>query len=694
MKEERSTGIVSQPIQTREGNDQRSIIQEATQRALDAYSYWKDNQERAAEDVSMIFGDQYDDEELGLRTEENRISMTFNKLPQFINRVTGAQRSSAQTIQISPTGASIGLKEPDIVTTDGDKIPLSDVLTGLIRDIEYQSNAISSYKTAFKQSLEGGFGWCRVLTKYQDDGFDLDADIKVINDRWSVLVDPNAKESDLSDMDYCFIYETMTLKEFNKRYPGKSHETLAGDASNQYTTFWGTEDTVTVTEYFRREPINKEIVLYSNGHVYDAEQVDDVKEQMLEQGIEEVKRRKVKSHKVVWCKLTQGDILEKEIEFPTSTIPVVPFLGRVTHTRNKILTKGLVHDAIDAQIAINKMKSSALERIDMSPLSPFIATDKAIEGYEQQWADANTVKFSTLVYRKGEERPQREPGSTMPIAELQVGQSLDEDMKSSIGIFNASLGQASNEISGRAIEARQTEADVGTYEFIDNYENAIRRIGLLLVEMIPRIYDTERIIRIRGTDDTEKLIEINKVVVADNGDEVVINDLDFGKHTVRVSTGASYETKQQENAAQILELMRVNPAVGEVGSDLLVRNLDFSESDVLADRLLKTIPPQLLSKEKREEVQKDQPQPQPSPQEQQMQMEMQLKQAELESKAQESKIKLEIEKIKLQVAQLNLETKRIESGIKIEDKQAYRQEKEEERREKIIEGMVDQMKKS
>jgi len=381
MKIDKSTGIVKHPVKVREGNTDQDILKEATERAVIGYERQKDNMDRAETNLSYIFGDHYDQEDLNEKEMDNRIALTFNKLPQFINKVTGAQRSSVQSINVSPTGVSIGHEERQITTGKGNQIKLSSVLTDLIRDIEYQSNATSWYKLAFKHALEGGFGYLRVLTKYQDDGFDLDIDIKGIRNRWSVIIDPKAQETDKSDANWAFISESMSLAEFNKRYPGKSHESIAGADKERYNTFWGSEDTVTVSEYFRREPYEKTICLFSNGEIYDYDDVKDLIEELAEKDITKVKERKVKTYKVIWNKISAGDILEKDIEFPTSTIPIVPVIGRELDFRDERKTKGLIDDAIDAQIALNKMRSSALERIDSSPLAPWIATDKAIQGY-------------------------------------------------------------------------------------------------------------------------------------------------------------------------------------------------------------------------------------------------------------------------------------------------------------------------
>lgn len=686
----KGTGIVKEPIKVREGDTPQDIIREAVERVQRGYDAHKANMDRAEQDVHFIFGEQYSGEDLAEKDMDNRLALTFNKLPQFINKVIGQQRSSVQTINISPTGNSIGIAEPILKTTKGEEKKLSEILTELTRDIEYQSNAVAEYKMAFKHAVEGGFGWLRVLTKYQDDGFDQDIQIKGIRDRWSVIMDPDAVESDKSDANWCVISERITNEEFDRRYPGKSKDSLPG-SDIKATTFWGDERSVTISEYFRREPVNKSISLLSNGEVIDTKDIQDEKiaARMQEEGITEVKKRQVKTHKVIWCKITQGDILEEEVEFPTTTIPVVPMLGREVDMRGKRETKGLIYDARDAQTALNVMRSSALERIDSSPIAPWIATDAAIEGYEDQWQEANSVKFATLIYKKGEERPSRDPGATMPVAELQTANILDEDMKASIGIFNASLGNKGQEKSGTAIKAQQSEADVGTYEFIDNYQNAIRRVGLLVTELIPKVYDTERIIQIRSGDGSTDTLTVNQVATDNNtGEEVLINSLAAGKHTVVISSGASYETKRDENAEQIINLMKSNPKVGEVGADLLVRNLDFSESDILADRLLKTIPMQLLSKEKQDLIKKDMPEPQPSPEQIAAQAEQEKMKLEADMKKFEFESKIKLEAIKLDIAKVNLEKAKIDATNSVRAGEEDGKEREEKRKDDLAKNIA------
>ncbi len=708
--------IVQAPVKVENdgGKGDTGFLLNAVKLANGAYSYARENMANAEYSLSFIFGEQYTDFEINEKQEMNRLTLTFNKLPQFVNKVTGAQRSTVHTIQVSPATSTLAAGEEDLETLNDKKKKVSEALSDMVREIEYASNARAWYKMSFRHALEGGFGYLRVLTEYQEDSFDLNIRIKGIRDRWSVLVDPYCQEPDMSDMNYCFINESMTKREFEIRYPGKSYEAMPGAQLAGLSSYWETEDMVTVSEYFRREPFKQTLALGTDGMTYIWDDINDpeILTQMAVNGIEITDFREQDSYKVIWCKISQGDMLEEDIEFPTTTIPVIPVLGRQYDFRDKRRFRGLIDDAIDAQIAQNKMKSSAVERIDSSPINPFVATDKAIEGYESQWAEANSVKYSTLVYRKGEERPMREAGATMPTAELQTAQTLDEDMKSSIGIFNASLGAKSNEISGVAIQERQQEADVGTFEFIDNYNDAIRRTGLLVVELIPSIYDTNRLITLRNAEGDTETVELNRSGQGADGLPRSTNKIKKGRRSVEISSGQSYETKAKENASQILELMKVAPQVAEVGADLLVKNLDFAESDVLAERLERTIPKQYLSKEKQEELSADAPEPQPTPAENMQKMDMEMKKMEVEEKKsdqtaslEENKIKLQIEQLKLQQAQVALKSKEVDGRMKVSNETmkaaGNKQNRADQvaaadtkRRDEESKAIVDQMKES
>jgi hypothetical protein len=260
-----------------------------------------------------------------------------------------------------------------------------------------------------------------------------------------------------------------------------------------------------------------------------------------------------------------------------------------------------------------------------------------------------------------------------PAAEMQYAATMQNTIQATIGMYDASVGNAGKDQSGKAILAQQSESDTGTYDFADSLKNAQRRIGILLIELIPKIYDTERILRIKNPDGSGDFVEINKTVVDEQtGKEVVINDLAMGKYDVIVTTGASYATKRTETADSMLRFAQAIPQVAEVAPDLIAENMDFANSDAIAERLKKTLPPQILSKEEQEDLAEDTPEPQPDPnlviQQQMQQMDMQIKQMEVEREklkteqeqldTQQQAIKLEEEKVKLQQAEVSFQQDR------------------------------------
>lgn len=661
------TSIKDKPIQVRNGNLEADILMEARERVEIANLNWKETFNSAEDDELFISGIQWDAESIQSRNEENRVSLVVNQLQQYVSRVAGAQKKQVQEIKISPTSSGKGKKEGTIQTVGGNDIAVSKVMEGLVRNIQSVSNAPAQYKTAFRHSL-GGIGWLRVLTEYSDlDSFDLDIKIEAVPNRWSVLMDPYAKEADYSDANYCFVSEKMQKEEFHKRYPDASVGDLDVE-NNSNNLWWGDSKTITVTEYFRREPAKRTLQLLSSRETVYADEIKDVIDELAAEGITVVRERTIDTYAVIWCKITANSILEKDRRFATSTIPIVPVPGREVNIRGKKTYQGLITHAKDPQRMLNYWQSAATERISLAPKAPYVAEAGAIKGYEMVWRTANIKNYSVLPYNKGFARPQREAPPAMPIAEMNMASQMQASIQSTVGIYDASIGKASNETSGRAILARQSEADTGTFEFVDNLANAMRRIGILLVELIPKVYDTERILRIKAPDGTGDFVEINKTIVdKQSGKEVVINDLAMGKYDVTITTGASYATKRIETADSMLQFMQAVPQASQVAADLVAENMDFSNSDAIAERLKKMLPPNLLSVEEQEELAKNTPQPEappPSPEQIKAQADMQEKQLDMQMKQQEQEFQIQMEQIKLQTAQLNLKTKEVESGLK------------------------------
>ena len=658
----------SEPIDI-EAKKDLDILQLAIKRAESANTYWNDNYDESKGDVRFIFGEQWDEEAVKERELTKRPCLTLNKMPQFINRLIGSQKQNNQTIKLYPIN---GYAEAKVASQAGSKdYPMSKIIEGLISNIESTSNAQQHYKSAFQHSVEGGFGWLRVLTEYSnDDTFNLDLKIEHIVNRWSVLIDPSFKEPDASDMNYCFIFDKIHKDEFKKRYP----KATIGDisSSNDESNSWQNEDYYKIAEYFVRVPKKENLLLMSDGNVYEESTAKDVLDELRQKGITVIRPRTVTRYEVKWYKITAQSILEKGV-WDGQTIPVAPVWGRQTDLPDRRYFKGLINEAKDAQRMQNYWNTTATEKVALSPKAPYIGTVQMFEGHERVWENANNANYSYLPYNRQPDgsRPMRESPAPMPSAELQMASMMTDEIKSTIGIYDASLGARSNETSGRAIIARQREADTGTYVFLDNLNMAIARIGEILVEMIPKIYDTERIVRVRFPDGTGDFVKINEEIVdTQTGKVALLNDISFGKYDVSIATGPNYATKRLEAAANLLDCTKAVPQVAQVAPDLIAKSMDFEDIEEVTERLRKTLPPEMLSPEEKEEISKNMPPPPPPSPEQQLEMQKvqmslqteQLKLKQQELKTQEQGLKLEEQKLKLE-EQSNQDEDRIEDLV-------------------------------
>jgi hypothetical protein len=641
-KQERLKGVIrDNPIKYTNFKSDEDFLRDATVKAIQANTAWKENYEQAREDSLFVFGEQWNYEDKRKRDKEGRVTLTLNKMQQFINRVTGDQRQNVQQITVSPIDGN-NLKAT-IPNTAGTKdYPLSDIYESLIRNIEQQSQSSAHYKTAFQHSVEGGFGWLRVLTDYsRNDQFDLDLKIECIRDRFSVSIDPTATQPDYSDANYCFIHSVISRDEFEKRYPKADIGDIERLGREEYS-YWILEDRVRVSEYFVREAITKTLVLMSDGETHFKEDIESVLDELANMGVTVIRERKVKTYKVMWYKITANSILDKT-EWVGSTIPIIPVLGRELNIDGRRFYTGLIADAKDGQRMLNYWQSASTERVGLSPKAPWIGSTKNFEGLDHIWSQANLTNFSYLPYNStpNGDKPFRLDPPQTPTAEMALAQQMEGGIQSSIGIYNASLGNSGQETSGRAINARQSQSDTGTFLFQDNMNLAIARVGKILIECIPKVYDANRVIRIKNQDDSGDFVEINKTIVdQQTGQEVIINDLGVGKFDIVVSTGVSYSTQRQESAEKMLDFTRAVPQSAEVAPDLIARNLDFPNAEALADRLKKLIPSNLLSPEEQEELAKEAPPQEPTPQEQ-----LEAQKAQLELELAQAKVELERAKV-------------------------------------------------
>lgn len=666
-------------------------------------TYWQDNWKEAQDDLLFLMGQQWPDE---IRTERENLGkpcLVINVLPPFVDQVLGDQRQNKPSIVVSAVdNNSDNLKVSNIAGTKD--YSLAQVLSGVIKNIEYLSDADTAYCTAFQSAVESGFGYLRILTEYSDsESFDQELRVKAINNQFSVIIDPYAKEYDKSDMRWCIVSENMNKETFKELYPDAS--TTAGSSVNDFMDGYYMDDSIKVSEYFEVTEEEIEIALLSDGRVVE---VSKIKKAKLD--VEIIKTRKARKRKITWRKVSGLNLLEGPIDLDCSTIPIIPVYGKSTTIKDKIRYRSVLRFAKDPQRMLNYWDSLATETVALAPKAPFIGTAEQVEGFEEDWATANTSNLAILKYNpsfQGDPGPRREQPASVPSAELSMGSNSHEKIKATLGMFNASIGAQGNETSGKAIMARQREADVGTYAFIDNLNKSIKRVGKLFVELIPIVYSNEKVMRIRMNDDTEDYVMLNQqVLVQDNEtgkkEWITINDLNASKYDVVVSTGPSFTTQRVESAESMMQFVQFAPETAPVILDLVAKNMDWPGSDVLTERLKKMMPQQFMTdKEVAEEQQKTGGQPTPQQQAEQeamakqqamMDAEMQTKMAEYESRAkvaeanlQKALTSLEEEKVKLASTEEKdtQNYKQFERDQFTQDRQAQNEEGEEQLKSKV-----------
>ena len=529
-----------------------------------------------------------------------RPCLTINKLPQHVKQITNEQRMNRPTIKVLPVD-------------DKSDIEMADVFNGVIRHIEYTSDADVAYDTACENQVTYGEGYLRILTEYCDDtSFDQEIKIGRIRNSFSVYMDPMIQDPAGADARWCFITDDMTKDEYERAYPKASPiSTLTargiGDSSiNQ----WISETTVRVAEYFYIECEKATLNLYpGNQTALTGTPEDSLLRAMFGKPL---RSRQSDRERVKWCKTNGYEILE-ESEWAGSFIPVVRVVGNEFEVDGQLYVSGLVRNAKDAQRMYNYWCSQEAEMLALAPKAPFIGYGGQFEGYEQQWKTANTQNWPYLEVNPDVTDGQ---GAVLPLPQraqppmassglLQAKAGASEDIKSTTGKYNASLGMTSNERSGKAILARQRESDVGTYHYADNLARAVRHIGRQLVDLIPKIYDTARVARILGEDGEPSTVKMNpdqeepvKKIMGPGG--VVVDKIynpRVGKYDVRVITGPGYATKRQEALESMAQLLQGNPQLWQVAGDLFVKNMDWPGAQDLAKRLQKMLDPKVMADE-------------------------------------------------------------------------------------------------
>jgi hypothetical protein len=532
------------------------------------------------------------------QTINARPCLTINKLPQHVRQVTNDQRQNRPSGKVIPAD-------------DRADVEMAEVFNGVVRHIEYISDADVAYDTACENQVSIGEGYIRLITEYCDDNtFDQDIKIVRVRNSFSVYMDPTIQDPCGADAKWCFVTEDLTREEYERMYPDAAPMStlMSLGVGDQSISQWLNENTVRIAEYFYVEYDKATLNLYpGNQTAFDGTPEDKV---LRMQFGKPLRSRESDRKRVKWCKINGYEILEEQ-DWAGKYIPVVRVVGNEFEIEGRLYISGIVRNAKDAQRMYNYWVSQEAEMLALAPKAPFIGYGGQFEGYENNWKTANTQNWPYLEVNPDVTDGQ---GNMLPLPQraqppmassglLQAKMGASEDIKSTTGQYDASLGIGGNERSGKAILARQREGDTGTYHYVDNLARAVRHVTRQLVDLIPKIYDTQRIARIIGEDGESSMVKMNPMqqepvrkIVNEQG--IVIDKIynpGVGKYDVRVVTGPGYATKRQEALEAMAQLLQTNPQLWAVAGDLFVKNMDWPGAQEMAKRFARTIDPKIIN---------------------------------------------------------------------------------------------------
>jgi len=535
------------------------------------------NRAEALDDVRFAAGDQWPVDVQNSRVLEFRPCLTINKVDAYIRQICNQQRQQRPRIKVHGMNNESDAK-------------VAEVLTGICRHIENQSDADDAYDHAFEYAVKMGWGYWRITTDYvREDSFDQEIYIKPVENPFTVYFDPNSVLPDGSDADRVLITTVISKDVFRKMYPNaESEQGFSSRGTGDTESEWVTKEDIRIAEYFYTEREKTTIYQLSDGTTGYSDELPS-KDILEAAGITIIDKRETWRKKIKWCKLTAMQVLE-EGDWAGKYIPIVPTYGQEVRVDDKHKKFGLVRMAKDPQRMYNYWSTALTETVALAPKAKWLLAEGQDEGHENEWAMANIKAMPVLRYKQTDIEGRLAPAPTRlqpeppPAGVMSALQGMNADLMAVVGIFDPSqLPQGMQ--SGKAIQGQQTQVDMTNFHYYDNLTRSIRHTGRIILDLIPKIYDRERVMRIIGDDGKPEIVTLNQPSTSEDGVSKVLNDVTVGQYDVVMDTGPGYNSKRQEAVDSMMSLLGADPSLMQQAGDLIFRNMDFPGADVIADRL-------------------------------------------------------------------------------------------------------------
>lgn len=561
-----------------------------------------ENRRDALDDLKFKGGEQWPAAVAAQRNLDRRPMLTINKLPTFVRQVTNDQRQNRPAINVSPVG-------------DKGDPEAAKMYRGVIRFWQRECSADIAYDTGFESAVSNGFGYWRTLTEWDGPGsFEQTVVVKRVRNPFTVYLDPDSQEPDSADAKYGFVTEMQPRDEFESEYPDAQlipfTQAGVGDSYKE----WANKDAMRKVEYFEIVTKKKRLVELENGWTgFEDDLHEDVLEDLKKARTSIVRERESEVPEIKWYKATALEILDRG-EWLGKWIPIVKVIGNELDIEGKVKLSGVIRDSKDPQRMYNYWRTMEAELVALAPKAPYIVEEGQIEGYEQQWKNANVKSYPYLQYKgtsvggKQAPPPQRQAPVPIPEGAVNAAQGATQDMMAVTGIrWDANMTENRVDESGKAVMEKRRSADLGSFHFVDNLARSLRHQGNIFLDLIPKILTEKQVITILREDDTEEQIQIDpnapkayEEKQQPNGKKLKIFNPKIGKYGVTVTIGPSYATKRVEAAQSMMEFAKAMPNVASLVADLIAKYQDWEGAEEMAARLAKAVPPQLLTPDQRD----------------------------------------------------------------------------------------------